>query len=158
MAISLLEPEPPPVERPWLRRLLIGVAVAVVLGVTLYFVFRHYPEKQQVAGFFDALVAADYRKAYELWKPKPGFTYEEFLSLWGSNGDYGVIRSYEIVGVESTRAVQLQMPIEAGGRRRTVLLEGNPTGIVVLIRVNNLDPPIRLWVEKKDKSLSFPPF
>ncbi|MFQ5927703.1 MAG: hypothetical protein ACE5MH_09755, partial [Terriglobia bacterium] len=118
----------------------------------------HYPTTRHVARFFDALVAEDYRQAYELWKPKPSFTYEQFLSIWGPNGDYGRIRSYEIIGVESSRAVLLRVPAESGDRQRTLALEGNPSGVVVNVRLNHLDPPVRLWVEKKDKSLSFPPF
>lgn len=158
MGTSLLEPEPLPPPRRWLRHLVLGVAAVLVLSTVLYFVFRYYPEKRHVADFFDALVAEDYRKAYELWKPKPSFTYEEFLSIWGANGDYGRIRSYEIVGVESSRAVLLRVPVEGGSRQRTLALEGSATGIVISVRLNNLDPPVRLWVEKKDKSLSFPPF
>lgn len=158
MGTSLLEPEPLPPPRPWLRRLLVGVAVVVVLGTVLYFVFRHYPEKHRVAQFFDALVAEDYQHAYELWKPKPSFTYEQFLSIWGPNGDYGRIRSYQIVGVESSRATLLRVPVEGTDQSRTLTMEGKATGITVLVRLNNLDPPVRLWVEKKDKSLSFPPF
>lgn len=158
MTISLLEPESLPPPRPWRRRLLIGLVAAAVLGTALYFAFRHYPEKRLVARFLDALVREDYRRAYELWKPKPSFAYEQFMSIWGPNGDYGRIRSYEIVGVASSNAVLLQLPVQTGGRRRTLSLEGGSTGVVVSVRINNLDPPIRLWVEKKDKSLSFPPF
>lgn len=155
--MSLLEPEPLPPPRPWLKRGLIALAAAIILGVVLYFVFRHYPEKRHVAKFFDALAAQDYRRAYELWKPQPLFTYEQFLSIWGPNGDYGVIHIYEIVSVEVSRAILLQVPVEGEGRR-TLTVEGKPTGIIVRVRVNNLDPPVRLWVEEKDKSLSFPPF
>ncbi|MFQ5816562.1 MAG: hypothetical protein ACE5H2_01225 [Terriglobia bacterium] len=158
MGISLLEPEPLPPPRRWLRRLVLALAVALVLGTVLYFTFRYYPEKRHVARFFDALVAEDYRQAYELWKPQPSFTYEQFLSIWGPNGDYGRIRSYELVEVESSRAVLLRLAVEGGSRQRTLTLEGNASGIVVSVRLNNLDPPVRLWVEKKDKSLSFPPF
>jgi len=156
--MSLLEPEPLPPARPWLRWLILGLAGAAVLATVLYFAFRHYPEKRHVARFFDALLAQDYARAYQLWKPKPTFSYEQFLSIWGPSGDYGVIRSYEIVGVETMKALLLQMPIEGGERRRTLALQGKATGIIVKVRLNGLDPPLRLWVEERDKSLSFPPF
>lgn len=158
MAISLLEPEPSSPPNPWPRRLGLALIGVLVVGSALYFPLRHYPEKRHVARFFEALVQRDFHRAYQLWKPKPSFSYQEFLSIWGPKGDYGPIRSYEIVSVESSRGLLLQLPVEGGGKPRTLAVEGNPTGLVVHIRVNNLDPPIRLWVERKDKSLSFPPF
>jgi len=158
MGTTLLQPEPSAPPNPWLKRVLVGLVVVLVAGATLYFLFRHYPEKRQVARFMDALVAQDYRTAYELWKPQPSFTYEHFLRIWGLHGDYGRIRSYEILAVKSMDSVLLRVPLEAGGKERTLTVEGGGSGVIVTIRINHLDPPIQLWVEEKDKSLSFPPF
>jgi len=158
MSGTLLQPEPSAPPNPWLKRALVGLVVVLVASTALYFLFRHYPEKRQVARFMDALVAQDYRTAYELWKPQPSFTYEHFLRIWGPNGDYGRLRSYEIVDVKSMGSVLLRVPVEAGGKERTLSVGGGGSGIIVTIRINNLNPPIQLWVEEKDKSLSFPPF
>ena len=158
MGTTLLEPQPIAPPNPWLKRILVGLVVVLVAGTILYFLFRYYPEKRHVARFMDALVAEDYRTAYALWKPQPSFTYEHFMRIWGPNGDYGRIRSYEIVDVKSMDALLLRVPVEAGGKERTVAVEGGGSGVIISIRINHLDLPIRLWVEKKDKSLSFPPF
>ena len=40
----------------------------------------------------------------------------------------------------------------------TMRVAGSSSGIVVRVRINGQLEPVRIWVEKKDKSLGFPPF
>ena len=154
----LLDAPPLPPPRLWPKRLAVaGLLLAVVAGV-LYWQFRYYPEKKQVTRFMEALVAGDYQTAYQLWKPTPSYRFPDFLEDWGETTAFGRIRSYEIVEVESSSALLLQVPVEGGQTRRTLELKGNSSGVVVSVRINGQNPPVRIWVEKKDKSLSFPPF
>lgn len=155
--MSLLDAQPPPPPNPWPQRLGVAVLLLAAVGALLYWQFRYYPEKKQVERFLDALVAGDYQTAYRLWKPTPSYTYQNFLEDWGETTPRGRIRSYEIVGVEPASAALVAVP-GGGGNRRTLQVGGDSSGVVVTVRLNGQDPPERIWVEKKDKSLSFPPF
>lgn len=155
--MSLLEAQLPPPPNPWLRR--IGVAVVLLAAMVglLYWQFRYYPEKKQVERFMDALVAGDYPAAYRLWKPTPTYRYQDFLEDWGETTARGRVRSYEIVGVEPAASALVAVP-QSGGSRRTLQVGGDSSGVIVSVRINGQEPPERIWVERKDKSLSFPPF
>lgn len=135
--MTLLDQQPPPPPNPWPKRLGLAAAVVVVVGGLLYWQFRFYGEVQQVRHFMDALAAGDYPQAYKIWNPTPTYTYQNFLEDWGETTSMGRVRSYEIAGVESRR---------------------NSSGVIVSVRINGREPPVRLWVEKKDKSLGFPPY
>jgi hypothetical protein len=125
-------------------------ALALVAIVALWFVFRYYPEKRAAQHFFDAVVAGDTDKAYQLWKPGPSYQMKDFLADWGPNGYYAPIKSYKID--------RLKSPIGA-------------SGVIVTASISPFSPmpdkddgeksrktrTIILWVETRDKSFSFPP-
>lgn len=125
-------------------------AIVLVAFVLLFFVFRYYPEKKAAEHFFDALVAGDTNKAYELWKPTSSYQMKDFLADWGPTGYYGPIKSYEI------------------GRARTLT---GASGVAITVSVSPFSPmpdasdgeksrktrTVVVWVEKSDKSFSFPP-
>ncbi len=79
--MSLLEP---PVEKPQKSRVMLFTvtALALTLAAVLWFTFRYYPEKKATAHFFDALVAGDTNKAYELWKPSASYRMSDFAADW----------------------------------------------------------------------------
>ena len=147
--MSLLEP--PPETVPKSRPMTIAVAVlSLVVAVVLYYTLRYYPEKRAADHFFAALVAGDTDKAYELWKPSSSYAKKDFLADWGADGYYGPVRSYKIEkaseqhgasGVEITVDISPYSPMpepnEAEKARKT--------------RV------VKVWVESKDHSFSFPP-
>ena len=140
---------------PWPRRVVVIALVALLAAGALYWQFRFYEEKQQVRRFMDALVAGDFRAAYRQWKPSPSYRYQDFLEDWGESNSWGRIKSYEIVSIEDpTTNVVLRTP--AGGRG--VQMGEEASGLIVSVRLNGIEPPVRIWVERKDKSLSFPPF
>ncbi|MFQ5777112.1 MAG: hypothetical protein ACE5IP_03805 [Terriglobia bacterium] len=157
MSLSLLNPTLPRPPNPWRKRLVIAAIVLAVAGGLAYWQFRYYPEKRQVERFMESLVAGDYRKAYEIWNPSPTYTYPNFLEDWGETTPFGRVRTYEIVAVQPASELLLQVPGE-GGRRRVIELRGASSGLVVSVRINGNEPPVRIWVERGDKSLSFPPF
>lgn len=155
--MSLFDAQPSPPPNPWPYRLAVVLAVLAVVGGLLYWQFRFYPEKKQVERFMDALVAGDYQAAYRLWKPAPTYRYQDFLEDWGETTPRGRVRSYEIVGVEPAASALVAVP-QGGGNRRTLQVGGDSSGVIVSVRINGQEPPERIWVERKDKSLSFPPF
>jgi hypothetical protein len=147
--MSLLEP---PVDKPQKSRVMAFTVVALVFtaAVVLWFTFRYYPEKKATAHFFDALVAGDTSKAYDLWKPSSSYRMSDFLADWGTDGYYGPVKSYKIMDASAPR---------------------NGSSIAVNVAVSPFSPMpsasdadksrktrvVTLWVLPKDKSLTFPP-
>ena len=133
------------------RAMAFTVSVIVLVAfVVLFFVFRYYPEKQAAEHFFDALVAGDTAKAYQLWKPGPSYQMKDFAADWGPEGYDGPIKSYKI---DRLRALT------------------GASGVAVTVSVSPFSPmpdpsdgeksrktrTVVVWVAKGDKSFSFPP-
>jgi hypothetical protein len=125
-------------------------ALALIAIVALWFAFRYYPEKKAAERFFDALVAGDIAKAYQLWKPGPSYQMKDFAADWGPDGYYAPVRSYKIDRAKS---------------------QPGASGVAITVSVSPFSPmpdpsdgeksrktrTVVLWVEKSDKSFSFPP-
>jgi len=108
-------------------------------------------EKRTVERFMSAVVAGDSQEAYKIWRPNPSFTYQDFLAFWGPKGYYSPIKSFRIESAE--------VPPKGG------------SGVVVVVELSAYSPfpkpeesvkfgqnqEARLWVERSDQSLSFPP-
>ena len=132
-----------------LRYAVSGVALVILVAFGIWFFFlRFISEKHTIEHFMDAVVAQDYQRAYQIWKPHSSYAYQDFIGDWGQDGYYGPIKSYRI---------------------ESAALPANGTGVVVVVEVSpfapfpeNNDPrsgrskEIRLWVERSDQSLSFP--
>lgn len=133
------------------RRLVFAaVALLAAILVLVWYVFRYAPEKRAVERLFDALVAGDTARAYELWKPGPSYKMEDFLADWGPKGYYGPVKSYRIESASS----------RAGASGVDVVVEISPYTPFPSpedVEKNRRTRRVRLWVESKDKSLSFPP-
>jgi len=147
---SLFEPPPPP--SPWPLRIVVGTVVLLLVGSLAFRQFRYYPEKKQVERFLDALVAGDYPGAYQTWGPTPDYTYHDFLQDWGETTPRGRLRSYEIVSVGPPSR---EVSVRGSG---TLRVGGDTSGVVVVVRLNGTTEEVKLWVESKDKTLSFSPF
>lgn len=133
------------------RYILTLVALVLLLIFGLWYTFRFFPEKRAAQRFLDAIAAGDTAHAYELWKPAATYTMKDFLDDWGPTGYYGPVKSYHIESVVAP---------EKGG-----------SGVIVVVELSPLAPfpedndasktrrlkEVRIWVESKDKSLSFPP-
>jgi len=135
-----------------LRRYAVsGVVLALLLGLSAWYLFRFYPEKRTVEHFLDALVAGDAQRAYQLWKPSTSYSYKDFLDDWGPTGYYGPVKSYHLEAAMNPR--------------------GGGSGVIVAVELSPYQPfpadndaaknrrtkEVRIWVERGDKSLSFPP-
>ncbi len=135
-----------------LRRYVItGIAFAALLTCFIWYLFHFYPEKHAAGRFFDTLVAGDFQTAYKIWKPSPSYSYQDFLEDWGPRGYYGPVKSYHIESAQSP---------QHGG-----------SGVIIVVKLSPDQPfpadtdagknrhlkEVRLWVETRDKSFSFPP-
>jgi hypothetical protein len=141
-----------PVEKPAHPRLRIWLALvgAVLLAILLWFTLRYYPEKRAAERFFDAVVAGDMPRAYQIWKPGESYTMQDFLADWSPNGYYGPVKSYQINGTHALRG--------ASGVIVTVQISPYAPFPTVEDGEKNRRPRVvNLWVEIKDKSFSFPP-
>ena len=146
--------ETPADTQPRQRRLLwVGLVALVFLCIFLWLALRFYPEKKAAERFFDALVAGDTSRAYQLWKPGPSYKMPDFLADWGPNGYFGPVKSYHIKSAGWPHGI------------------GHASGVLVTIEISPFSPfpapedveksrktkVVTIWVETKDKSFSFPP-
>jgi hypothetical protein len=134
-----------------LRYGISGIVLVLLLGASAWYFLRYTPEKHTVEHFMNAVVAGDSQQAYQIWHPHESFSYKDFLSFWGPNGYYSPIKSYRIESAE--------VPPKGG------------TGVVIVVELSEYDTfpkadetlksarnrEVQLWVERSDKSMSFPP-
>src|ERR1700722_20414068 len=83
-----------------LRYVVSGVALAILLGVSMWYFLRYTPEKHTVEHFMHAVVTGDSQQAYQIWNPHASFSSQDFLSFWGPNGYYSPIKTYQIESAE----------------------------------------------------------
>ncbi len=142
----------PPAEKPEKSRAMAFTIAALVLVaiVVLWFTFRYYPEKKAAEHFFDALVAGDTARAYQLWKPSPSYAMKDFLADWGPEGYYGPVKSYKILRASS--------PIGANAIAvRVAISPFSPMPDASEIEKSRKTKVVSVWVLISDKSFSFPP-
>lgn len=134
-----------------LRYVISAVALVLLIAGGVWYLLRYAPEKRTVGHFMDAVVAGNLQRAYQIWHPRPNFSYPDFVSFWGPDGLYSPMKSYRIESAE--------VPPKGG------------SGVVVVVEVSGYTPfpkpeetvkfaqnrEIELWVERSDQSLSFPP-
>jgi hypothetical protein len=128
-------------------------AIVLVAAASLWWAFRFYPEKRAAEHFFDAVLAGDMAKAYELWKPQPSYKMDDFQADWGSNGYYGPVKSYKIIREDSphgANAVQIAVAISPYSPMPS------PTDPAEREK-SQKTRVVAIWVVSKDKSLTFPP-
>jgi hypothetical protein len=146
--MSLIDP---PADKPDKSRALAFTiaALAVVAIVALWYTFRYYPEKKAAERFFDALVAADTAKAYQLWKPSPSYAMKDFLADWGPQGYYGPVKSYKVIRAKapsSSNAVAVSVEVSPF----------SPMPDISDTEKSRKTRVVEVWVLAADKSLSFP--
>ena len=134
--MTLLDAEPPKPQSA-LRKYLPGViALVVVTGALLGYRLRNYPEERAVTRFLTTLEEGNFREAYRLWQPSPSYAFGDFMHDWGEQGDYGKVRQFEILQSKSKGS----------------------DAVIVTVRINGVDPPLDLVVERRTKGLAYSPF
>ena len=129
------------------KRIIIAaiVLVAVIAGALGYH-FRNIVYERKVSQFFTSLQEKNFETAYSIWMADPDwkqhserykrYPFSEFYRDWGPGGEWGLINTFDVEG--STNS---------GG-----------SGIVVRVRVNARAQRADVWVEKRDKTLTFSPY
>lgn len=134
-----------------LRRYIVsGMAFALLVWLGAWWGLRFHAEKQTVESFLNALVAGDTQRAYQIWRPQPSYSYRDFLADWGPQGINGPVKNYRIETV--------QQPERGSGVIVVVELspfEKFPDNSDTQ-KVNSLKE-VRLWVERRDQSISYAP-
>jgi len=146
--MSLIDP---PADKPDKSRAMAFTiaALAVVAIVALWFTFRYYPEKKAAERFFDALIAGDTAKAYQLWKPSPSYAMKDFLADWGPDGYYGPVKSYKVIRAKapsSSNAVAVSVEVSPF----------SPIPDLSDTEKSRKTRVVEIWVLAADKSLTFP--
>jgi hypothetical protein len=110
--------------------------VLVLLGFAgfLAYHFWNYRQERAVARFLTTLEQGNFQEAYKLWQPPSSYTYDNFIRDWGEQGDYGKIRSFEILDSES--------------KGKSVLIS---------VTINDQQPPLQLIVKKQTGGLAYAP-
>jgi hypothetical protein len=127
------------------RRIVIATVTFVVLLLGfLWWELRFWPEERSVNRFFAAVESQNFEQAYAIWMADPNwkqhpqkyerYTYNEFVRDWGPGGEFGAIHSHKIEHSSN------------GG-----------SGAIIEIQINGRPVTTNLWVEKSDKSFSYPP-
>jgi len=147
--VGLLDGDAGPLPSKLPRNLLLGAAAVLIVSLPLYLFLRFHTEKSTARLFLSQVAAGDYQAAYRTWKPASSYSYDDFLRDWGPNGEYGPVKSYDLVSARSP---------------------SNASGVVVTVAVSAVSPfpsagdpnsrntkEIRLWVEHRDQSISYAP-
>jgi hypothetical protein len=129
------------------KTLVLAVSIFIIVG-GLFYVFRFWPYEHRVNQFLTALENRDYQRAYALWQNDPHwqqhlerykkYPFADFYNDWGPSGEWGIIKEHKIDGAASPKT---------GG-----------TGVIVQVTVNQRVEPLRLWVERKDKTITWSPY
>lgn len=147
--MSLLEPPAGKPDKSRAMAFTVATLSLVVVGV-LWYTFRYYPEKRAAEHFFDALVAGDTSRAFQLWKPGPTYAMKDFLADWGPEGYYGPVKSYEVIrakGPSGSNAVALSVKVSPF----------SPMPDISDAEKSRKTKVVEIWVQTAGKSFSFPP-
>ncbi|HEX3876353.1 MAG TPA: hypothetical protein VHW24_05170 [Bryobacteraceae bacterium] len=118
------------------KKALIGLAAALVLGGVLFFFLHNFRQERRVSQFFSLLAAHDYKGAYALWgctdaKPCAGYSLQTFMGDWGP---------------------------AKGDPNRYKITHSRSCGSGVILTVDFGNEPEILWVQRNDLTMSFSPF
>jgi hypothetical protein len=120
-----------------IKTAVIALVAVVALGAVLFYIFHNYSEEQRVKQFLAALSAKDYRTAYRMFgcteaKPCTAYAFDKFMEDWGP-----------AAGHDPSHA-RVTRSLSCG------------TGVILTVDYGQRQE--KLWVERKDKTIGFPPF
>lgn len=134
------------------RRLtIIGICVVVLGAAVLWWLLRFHTERVTVHNFMEAVVAGNMQEAYKIWKPSASYTFKDFQDDWGPSGYYGPVKSFN---VKDSSHPKMASAVE-------VVVELSPYQLFPAkddMVKQSKTKEVRLWVETKDESISFPPY
>jgi len=117
----------------------LGAAAAAILALALYFTFRNHRETQQAKRFLELLRNQEYRSAYQLWgctpeQPCRDYNFDRFMEDWGPKSGHGDPSAARIGATKTCSG-----------------------GVIYTIEFAQGEPAL-LWVERRDRILSFAPW
>lgn len=133
--MTLLDSKPPKPKHGIFKYIPLPVVILIIIvvaGLVAHSMWN-FREERAVSRFLTTLEQGNFKMAYKLWQPAPSYQYSDFLHDWGENGDYGKIRSFEIIHSKS---------------------EGSHT-VLVMADINHREPLLSLMVDRKTKGLSY---
>jgi hypothetical protein len=129
------------------KKRIISITAILLIVLALVWWFRYLPDERLVGRFFDALQKQDYKTAYGIWmqdpewqqhpNQHPKYPFNDFYRDWGPGGEWGLIKTQKVYGASTC--------------------PGGGSGVVVDVVVNDRAEHAQVWVEKSDKTLSYPP-
>lgn len=131
------------------RRYTISILIFIVLlAAFTVWELRFMPEERAADRFFKQIEAQNFEGAYALWMADPDwkqhpekysrYPFNEFVQDWGAGSEYGAIKGHKVVGASDPST-------------------GRGSGVIVEVQINGRPVTAKVWVEKSDKSISFPP-
>jgi hypothetical protein len=116
---------------------LVGV---LVVGLTLYGLFKNHSEEQRAKTFLGLLAAGNYPAAYAMWgctesHPCPDYPFAKFQEDWGPKSEHAD---------EAVAHIGLS--------------ESCGTGVLIRVDYKAAEEPVSLWVERDSGILSFAPW
>jgi hypothetical protein len=148
--MSLLEP-PADTQKKSRAMIFTMTAAFIIAVIAVWFWLRFYPEKKAAGEFFNAVVAGDMPRAYQLWKPGPSYKMQDFVADWGPTGYYGPVKSYEIMKAKSPTGSATSVEIRVAISPFSPMPDANDAEKSQKTKV------VSVWIDAKDKSFSFPP-
>jgi len=148
--MSLLEP-PADTQKKSRAMIFTMTAAFIIAVIAVWFWLRFYPEKKAAGEFFNAVVAGDMPRAYQLWKPGPSYKMQDFVADWGPTGYYGPVKSYEIMKAKSPAGSATSVEIRVAISPFSPMPDANDPEKSQKTKV------VSVWIDAKDKSFSFPP-
>lgn len=120
------------------KTVVLSLVSAAVLGTVLFFVFRNFREERQVKQFLAFLNARDFKSAYALFgctdaKPCRAYAFEKFMEDWGPSSGHNLSNA-RVTGSRSCGS-----------------------GVILTVDYGK-NQQEKLWVERKDMTVGFPPF
>ncbi|HTS60956.1 MAG TPA: hypothetical protein VMH28_02970 [Candidatus Acidoferrales bacterium] len=120
------------------KRTAISLLTLAVVGGILFFVFHNFREERKVKQFYAFLGARDYKAAYALFgctdaTPCKYYGFDQFLRDWGPNSGHDDVSNVRIARSRSCGSGVL-LTVDYGKQQQE-----------------------KLWVERKDMSIGFPP-
>lgn len=133
--LKLMDAKPPKPKRGILKYIPLPLLILILAAIAAFVTYNlwDYREEHAVKTFLTTLEKGDYHKAYQLWQPAPSYHFSDFMGDWGPEGDYGKIRTFKIVSSTSK----------------------GPDTVLIVVRINDEDPPLSLLVDRKTKGLSY---
>lgn len=142
------------------RHIIIAVISAVIILGGLAYLFRFWSYEHQVDKFFKALEKQDFKQAYGIWQNDPdwsqhpdrykGYSFAEFYRDWGPSGEWGIIKNHQVEASCS--------PVQMSPGRCALTPWGGSGSVVVQVIVNGRLERAKIWMEKKDHTMGWPPY